>query len=100
MELSGAALQKEEPASGAIGAKGLQAPRGTTQTPPPGGQAEAAEQSFGQGDLLVLQNTGGMGTDCAVPPGLRLHLSIRSRMTLSNFLKLCRLVSLSMRCGA
>ena len=53
MGLSGAALQKEGPESGAIGAKGLWAPGGTTRTHL-GGQAEAAEQVSGQGDLLVL----------------------------------------------
>ena len=53
MGLSGAALQKEGPESGAIGAKGLQAPGGTTRTHLKG-QAEAAEQVFKQGDLLVL----------------------------------------------
>ena len=70
MGLLGAALQKEGPESGAIGAKGLQAPGGTTRTHLKG-QAEAAEQVFGQGDLLVPRDTGGAGTDCAVPPGLR-----------------------------
>ena len=41
-----------------------------TQTHP-GSQAEATDQVFGQGDLLVPQDTGGAGTDCVVPPGLR-----------------------------
>ena len=53
MRLWGAALQKEGPESGAVGAKGLRAPRGITRTHP-GSQAEAAEQVFGQGDLQVL----------------------------------------------
>ena len=60
MGLSGAALQKEGPESGAIGAKGLQGPGGTTRTHP-GSQAEATEQVFGQGDLLVPWDTGGVG---------------------------------------
>ena len=60
----------EGPESGAIGAKGLQGPGGTTRTHP-GSQAEATEQVFGQGDLLVLRDTGGVGTDCAVPLGFR-----------------------------
>ena len=42
---------------GAIGAKGLWAPGETTRTHPQG-QAEAAEQIFGQGDLLVLLRHG------------------------------------------
>ena len=62
--LSGAALQKEGPESGAIGAKGLRAPGGTTRTHL-GGQAEAAEQVFGQVDLLVLLGHGGAGTEAA-----------------------------------
>ena len=70
VRLSGAALQKEGPESGAIGAKGLQGPGGTTRTHP-GSQAEATEQVFGQGDLLVLRDTSGVGTDCAVPLGFR-----------------------------
>ena len=70
MGLSGAALQKEGPESGAIGAKELRAPGGTTWTHT-GSQAEAAEQVFGQGVLLVPRDMGGAGTDCAVPPGLR-----------------------------
>ena len=79
MRLLGAALQKEGPESGAVGAKGLRAPRGITRTHP-GSQAEAAEQVFGQGDLLVLRYTGGAGTDCAVTPAWaqRLHLSVTS----------------------
>ena len=48
MGLSGAALQKEGPESGAIGAKGLQAPGGTTRTHP----GSQAEQVFGQGDRV------------------------------------------------
>ena len=68
--LSGTALKKEGPESGAIGAKGLWVPGGTTRTHP-GSQAEATDQVFGQGDLLVPQDTGGAGTDCVVPPGLR-----------------------------
>ena len=67
MGLSGAALQKEGPESGAIGAKGLWTPGGTTRTHP----GSQAEQVFGQGDLLVPQDTGGAGTDCVVPLGLR-----------------------------
>ena len=79
MRLLGAALQKEGPESGAVGAKGLRAPRGITRTHP-GSQAEAAEQVFGQGDLLVPRNTGGAGTDCVVTPAWaqRLHLSVMS----------------------
>ena len=50
---SKAALKKEGPESGAIGAKGLRVPGGTTRTHQ-GGQAEATEQVFGQGDLWVL----------------------------------------------
>ena len=42
---------------------------GTTWTHP-GSQAEATEQVFGQGNVLVPQDTGGAGTDCAVPLGL------------------------------
>ena len=57
MRLLGAALQKEGPESGAVGAKGLRAPRGITRTHP-GSQAEAAEQVFGQEDLLVLPGHG------------------------------------------
>ena len=79
VRLSGAALQKEGPESGAIGAKGLQGPGGTTRTHP-GSQAEATEQVFGQGDLLVPRDTGGAGTDCVVPAAWaqRLHLSVTS----------------------
>ena len=61
MGLSGAALQKEGPESGAVGAKGLQVPGRTTRTRYPGSQAEATEQVFGQGDLLVPRDTGGVG---------------------------------------
>ena len=43
MGLSGAALQKEGPESGAIVAKGLHAPGGTTRTHP----GSQAEQVFG-----------------------------------------------------
>ena len=73
---SGAALQKEGPESGAVGAKGLWAPGRTSRTHP-GSQAEAAEQVFGQEDLLVPRDSGGVGTDCVVPPAWahRLHLS-------------------------
>ena len=53
MGLSGAALQKEGPESGAIGAKGLQAPGGTTQTHP----GSQAEQVFGQGDWMEQGQT-------------------------------------------
>ena len=67
MRLSGAALPKEGPKSGAVGAKGLRAPGGTTRTDP-GSQAEATEQVFGRGDLLVPRDTGGAGTDCVVTP--------------------------------
>ena len=70
MGISGTALQKEGPESGALGAKGLRVPRGITWTHP-GSQAEVAEQLFGQGDLLVPRETGGVGTDCAVPLGPR-----------------------------
>ena len=52
MRLSGAALPKEGLKSGAVGAKGLRAPGGTTRTDP-GSQAEAAEQVFKQGDLVL-----------------------------------------------
>ena len=45
MGLSRAALHEEGPESGAIGAKGLQAPGGTTRTHP----GSQAEQVFGQG---------------------------------------------------
>ena len=70
MGLSGAALQKEGPKSGALGAKGLRAPGGTSQTHP-GSQAEVVEQVFGQGDLLVPWDMGGVGTDCGAHlPGL------------------------------
>ena len=51
----------EGPESGAIGAKGLQVPGRTTQTRYPGSQAEATEQVFGQRDLLVPWDTGGVG---------------------------------------
>ena len=67
MGLSGAALQKEGPDSGAIGAKELQAPGGTTRTHP----GSQAEQVFGQGDLLAPRDMGGVGKDSAVPLGLR-----------------------------
>ena len=69
MGFSGAALQKEGPESRAIEAKELRVFGGTTWTHP-GSQAEAAEQVFGQGNVLVPQDTGGAGTDCAVPLGL------------------------------
>ena len=68
--LSGAALQKEGPELGSTRSKGA-AGAWRDHTDPPGGQAEATEQVFGQGDLLVPWDTGGAGTDCAVPPGLR-----------------------------
>ena len=68
--LSGAALQKEGPESGSTRSKGA-AGDWRDHTDPPGGQAEAAEQVFGQGDLLVPWDTDGAGKDCAVPPGLR-----------------------------
>ena len=92
MGLSGAPLQKEGPESGAVGAKGLQAPGGTSRTHPRS-QAEAAEQVFGQGDLLVLRDTGGVGTDRVVPSAWahRLHLSVRSPMTLIKVLKCCKM---------
>ena len=79
MELSGGALQKEGAESGEVRAKGLQEPGGTS-TDPPGSQAEATEQVFGQGDLLVLRDTGGAGTDCVVPAAWAqsLHLSVTS----------------------
>ena len=79
MRLSGAALPKEGLKSGAVGAKGLRAPGGTTRTDP-GSQAEATEQVFGRGDLLVPRDTGGAGTDCVVTPAWaqRLHLSVMS----------------------
>ena len=51
----------EGPESGAVGAKGLQVPGRTTRTRYPGSQAEATEQVFGQGDLLVPRDTGGVG---------------------------------------
>ena len=92
MGLSGAPLQKEGPESGAVGAKGLRAPGGTSQTNP-GSQAETAEQVFGQGDLLVLRDMGGVGTDRVVPSAWahRLHLSVRSPMTLIKVLKCCKM---------
>ena len=72
----GGCSAEEGPESGAIGAKGLRAPGGATWTHL-GGQAEAAEQVFGQEDLLVPRDSGGVGTDCVVPPAWahRLHLS-------------------------
>ena len=91
MESSGAALQKEGPESGAIGAKGLQAPGRTTQTRYPGSQAKATEQVFGQGDLLVPRDTGGVGTDCGSTGAQRPHLSVRSLMTSSKVLNLCKM---------
>ena len=48
MGLLGAALQKEGPESGEIGAKGLWTPGGTTRTHP----GSQAEQVFGQGDWV------------------------------------------------
>ena len=48
MGLSRAALQEEGPESGAIVAKGLHAPGGTTRTHP----GSQAEQVFGQGDRV------------------------------------------------
>ena len=53
MGLSRAALQEEGPESGAIGAKGLRAPGGTTQTHP----GSQAEQVFGQGDRVEQGQT-------------------------------------------
>ena len=53
----GGCSAEEGPESGAIGAKGLRAPGGATWTHL-GGQAEAAEQVFGQEDLLVLPGHG------------------------------------------
>ena len=70
MGLSGSALLKEGPESGSCRNKGA-AGAWRDHTDPPGGQAEATEQVFGQGDLLVPRDMGGEGTDCAVPPGLR-----------------------------
>ena len=67
--LPGAALQKEGPKSGGSRSKGaVGAWRNHTHL---GGEAEAAEQVFGQGDFLVPRDTGGAGTDCVVPSGLR-----------------------------
>ena len=93
----GVALQKEGSKSGAIGAKGLCTPGGTTQTHP-GSRAEATGQIFGQGPARTREELG----QTVVPPAWvqRLHLSVRSCMTLSNFLKLCRLASLSVRWGS
>ena len=70
MGLSGSALLKEGPESGSCRSKGAVG-AWRDHTDPPGGQAEATEQVFGQGDLLVPRDMGGEGTDCAVPPGLR-----------------------------
>ena len=99
MGLSRAALQEEGPESGAIGAKGLRAPGGTTRTHLKG-QAEVAEQVFEQGDLLVLPGHGRKGDRLRSPTrAQRLHQSVRGQMTLTKVLKLCRLVSLSLKWG-
>ena len=74
MGLSGAPLQKEGPESGAVGAKGLQAPGGTSRTHP-GSQAEAAEQVFGQGDLRVLLVHGSSWDRLCGSTGAQSHLS-------------------------
>lgn len=96
MELLGAALQKVGPESGAEGAKGLQVPGGTTRTHP-GSQAEAAEQVFGQGDLWVLWGHRRSRDRLCGSTGAQSHLSVRSHVTLTKVLKLCKRVSLSVR---
>ena len=70
VRLSGAALQKEGPKSGALGAKGLQEPGGTTRTHP-GVRLKLLSRSLNKEIFWSCQDTGGAGTDCVVPPGLR-----------------------------
>ena len=96
--VDGVALQKEGSKSGEIGAKGLWEPGGITRTHP-GSRAEGLGRSLDRRELWVLPGHGRRGTDCMVPPAWtqRLHLSVTSHMTLSNFLKL---VSLSVRWGS
>ena len=78
-KLSGAALQKEGPKSGALGAKGAAGAR-RHHTDPPGSQAKAAEQVFEQGDLPILPGHRRSWDKLRGPTGAqRLHLSVRSQ---------------------
>ena len=67
-------------------------------TDPPRSQAKAAEQVFEQGDLLILPgHRRSWDRLCGPTWAQRLHLSVRSRITLSKVINLCRFVSLSVR---
>ena len=62
---SRAALKKEGPESGAIGAKGLWAPGGTTRTHQ-GVRLKPLSRSLGRETSGSCQDMGGVGTDCGL----------------------------------
>ena len=65
----GLPCRKKDPSQGAVGAKGLWAPGGTAPTW--GVRLKPLSRSLGRETSGSCWDTGGAGTDCAVPLGLR-----------------------------